>query len=135
MDPAPGYLTTNELMARVSASTGKPCKSRNRPALLKKLGMPGEIAGANPVTRKTDDIIANAQPAGGEPAKRAAVKAKPVDPVTFVRKALARKAPPTLRELCEELHASGIKTPRGRKTWWPSSVQNIIRKIDKEQSK
>lgn len=45
----PPYHTTTELQALVAAKTGKPCNSRNRPALLKKLGMaPEKPTGATP---------------------------------------------------------------------------------------
>lgn len=52
--------------------------------------------------------------------------------LSYVRRAMARKQPPSLRALCAEMNAKGIKTPWGRKTWWPASVQNLLRQIAKE---
>lgn len=131
-------MGTTALGKLVAERTGMPCNSRNKPALVRKLekmdAAAPEAAAAEPV--------AEAPPASAPRARKPklARRASSIhsDPalhapaLAYVRRAMARKQPPSLRALCAEMNAKGIKTPWGRKQWWPASVQNLIRQIAKE---
>ena len=145
----PVHYTTSQLVKMVMDKTGMPCKSRNRSALLKKLGLPAEKAdpARNPVKTKAPTVRQQAKArakAGVKAAKdkRAAKKAKPAKakPTTIrsdatlhakalaaVKSAMSRKEPPSLRALCAEFTERGIEKPRGGTDWRPSSVQSLMR--------
>lgn len=145
----PRYYTVGELQALVAKQTGKPCNSRNRPALLRKLGLPdtprpadlpktGKAASAETLKRAVTDIAKAAKrPAPRQQTKPVAAPAitirsapeRHAKALAYVRKAMARKSPPTLRALCEEMRKAKIQKPRGGTDWWPSSVQNLLRQI------
>lgn len=140
------HHTTTQLQKMVAERTGQPCNSRNREALIRKLAKMDEGAAQLTVTR--DGKAVGAAVMGSDGVVRASV-AKPVrkpkpKPATkkpragsthhaaalaFVRKAMARKSPPSLRALCEEMKRRGIQKPRGGTDWWPSSVQNLMRQV------
>ena len=146
----PVHYTTSQLVKMVMDKTGMPCRSRNRSALLKKLGLPAEKAdpAKNPVKAKKEPTVrqkAKARAKAGVKAakdKRAAKKAKPAKakPTTIrsdatlhakalaaVKSAMSRKEPPSLRALCAEFTERGIEKPRGGTDWRPSSVQSLMR--------
>ena len=120
------HHTTTQLQKMVAERTGKPCNSRNREALLRKLAKmdaaptPAPEPVAPPVAAKLRRAPAK-KPRAGSTHHAAAL--------AFVRKAMARKSPPSLRALCEEMSKRGIQKPRGGTDWWPSSVQNLIRQV------
>ncbi len=143
------HYTTSQLVKMVMDKTGMPCKSRNRSALLKKLGLPAEKSdpARNPVKTKAPTVRQQAKArakAGVKAAKdkRAAKKAKPAKAkstvvrsdatrhakaLAAVKSAMSRKELPSLRALCAELAERGIEKPRGGTDWMPSSVQSLMR--------
>ena len=145
----PVHYTTSQLVKMVMDKTGMPCKSRNRSALLKKLGLPAEKSdpARNPVKTKAPTVRQQAKArakAGVKAAKdkRAAKKAKPAKAkstvvrsdatrhakaLAAVKSAMSRKELPSLRALCAELAERGIEKPRGGTDWMPSSVQSLMR--------
>ena len=145
----PVHYTTSQLVKMVMDKTGLPCRSRNRSALLKKLGLPAEKSdpARNPVKTKAPTVRQQAKArakAGVKAAKdkRAAKKAKPAKakPTTVrsdatrhakalaaVKSAMSRKELPSLRALCAELAERGIEKPRGGTDWMPSSIQSLMR--------
>ena len=145
----PVHYTTSQLVKMVMDKTGLPCRSRNRSALLKKLGLPAEKSdpARNPVKTKAPTVRQQAKArakAGVKAAKdkRAAKKAKPAKakPTTIrsdkerhakalaaVKAAMSRREPPSLRALCAELTERGIEKPRGGTDWMPSSIQSLMR--------
>ena len=141
----PVHYTTSQLVKMVMDKTGMPCKSRNRSALLKKLGLPAEKAdpAKNPVKAKKEPTVrqkAKARAKAGVKAakdKRAAKKAKPTTirsdkerhakALAAVKAAMSRREPPSLRALCAELTERGIEKPRGGTDWMPSSIQSLMR--------
>lgn len=122
------HHTTTQLQKMVAERTGKPCNSRNREALLRKLAkMDAEPAPAPAPTPPPPPV---APKRARKPAKKPrAGSTHHAAALAFVRKAMARKSPPSLRALCEEMSAKGIQKPRGGTDWWPSSVQNLIRQV------
>ena len=145
----PVHYTTSQLVKMVMDKTGMPCKSRNRSALLKKLGLPAEKSdpARNPVKTKAPTVRQQAKArakAGVKAAKdkRAAKKAKPAKAkstvvrsdatrhakaLAAVKSAMSRKELPSLRALCAELAERGIEKPRGGTDWMPSSIQSLMR--------
>ena len=145
----PVHYTTSQLVKMVMDKTGLPCRSRNRSALLKKLGLPAEKSdpARNPVKTKAPTVRQQAKArakAGVKAAKdkRAAKKAKPAKAkstvvrsdatrhakaLAAVKSAMSRKELPSLRALCAELAERGIEKPRGGTDWMPSSVQSLMR--------
>ena len=96
----PVHYTTSQLVKMVMDKTGMPCKSRNRSALLKKLGLPAEKSdpARNPVKTKAPTVRQQAKArakAGVKAAKdkRAAKKAKPAKAKSTVVRS-AKKAKP-----------------------------------------
>ncbi len=138
------HHTTTQLQKMVADRTGKPCTSRNRASLLKRLA---KMDAAKPDglapdvkwdgVKRVDAFVAEAAAPAPKRARKPAPAKSPIHSkpalhapaLAFVRRAMARKQPPALRELCKELEASGIKTPWGKKKWWPSSVQNLMRQV------
>lgn len=164
-----GEMETTALGKLVSERTGVECKSRNKPALIRKLekmdaeAKPADAMGMERVLRRYESHgVAVIHPDGSvtemergasaaearevlaaktakrarKPRPAAAKRAIHSDPalhaaaLAAVRKAMSRKNPPALRELCAELEDKGIKTPWGRKTWWPSSIQSLLRQME-----
>ena len=145
----PVHYTTSQLVKMVMDKTGMPCRSRNRSALLKKLGLPAEKSdpARNPVKTKAPTVRQQAKArakAGVKAAKdkRAAKKAKPAKAkptvvrsdatrhakaLAAVKAAMSRREPPSLRALCAELTERGIEKPRGGTDWMPSSIQSLMR--------
>ena len=145
----PVHYTTSQLVKMVMDKTGMPCRSRNRSALLKKLGLPAEKSdpARNPVKTKAPTVRQKAKArakAGVKAAKdkRAAKKAKPAKAkstvvrsdatrhakaLAAVKAAMSRREPPSLRALCAELTERGIEKPRGGTDWMPSSIQSLMR--------
>ena len=89
------HYTTSQLVRMVMDKTGLPCKSRNRSALLKKLGLPAEKSdwSKNPVLKPGDGPCAieaiNEKKRATVAAKR---KAKPAKKASRPAKANARPA-------------------------------------------
>lgn len=127
-------MSTTALGKLVSERTGVACKSRNREALVRKL----EKMDGSPATEPVAEVAPPPPAAPKRARKPRSTSAIHSDPalhapaLAYVRRAMARKSKPSLRALCAELNAKGIKTPWGRKMWWPASVQNLIRQIAKE---
>ncbi len=141
----PHYHTTSQLQALVATATGKPCTSRNRPSLLRKLGLtevahprlaPAPKKAAAPAkavkAKVGKEAIKRIAKATGVSAKKLTAPMPP-SAITYVRRAMARKQPPSLRALCAELDEAKVAKPSGSKgQWFPSSVQALMRKIAKE---
>lgn len=115
----PVHYTTSQLVKMVMDKTGMPCKSRNRSALLKKLGLPAEKSdpARNPVKTKAPTVRQQAKArakAGVKAAKdkRAAKKAKPAKAKSTVvrsdKKAKPAKAKPTTVRSDKERHAKAL---------------------------
>ncbi len=158
------YHTTTQLQRCVAAKTGKPCNSRNRPVLLKKLGMqetgkPGTVVdagGPDDYDKIGKALRAATAPANvaritkklngkrpGKPKPNKVAKGKrasaPADlraiALKAVTAAMARKSPPSLRALCAELKERKIQKPRGGLDWLPSSVQSLMRQASVAKGK
>jgi hypothetical protein len=104
------HYTVGQLHKMHEEKFGIVSKSRNRPALLKKLGRV-DAAAQKPVA-----------------------KDKPVAPSALVAIRQMAKKGLTLRQMAAALEEKGVLTRRGGKQWWPSSVQHVLRKLAQETS-
>lgn len=79
----------------------------------KKLGSPspeiGSAEGVKEIRRKADDY------------------AERVGPI--VREVIRKAGATTLREIAEALSARGVQTPRGNTDWYPSQVNNLLKRM------